>query len=1062
MLNLLKRLVFVLFSIFSFSLLAGSVVIPYQGIKKPANDLVFEGEQIDSDEAFDLEKKGFDTSVLNPFESDIFCLNCPKLVVDFPSIKQGNYLNLKPSVPGMLRFAITAETKNGPRIFNVVASVDGHGAMLRHKLLEKLNYQLDPIQFVPKLEIKFSSLEERTTFLDNLADYTFKARERWIAELPQNEPRVVLQDMIMEPGRINLPQYQWGIMKQELIGDRRVLRSLIIPFVLGDVGQSINLFSWNLGRIVSKQIIFNHPYGEEFSDTTINDVKWISRKMGALSIKDWQEIVDAGHYPSDISELIREKLLSRRNELLKLSLLSSEFNEFKVNKKITIGNVKKGKVTKEDYPGYASRFKFDDPESPLRFAEVMRYLAIKGIGMATTQGLKYANDFLSYDTQEAIQKHKKDEFLKFLQHVKDHPGEPYQMPVKAFAVPTYGVNLNFSRDVVSGTYYGSEYPVQIVDSFGVSANLGLFAGLDNFKSSVVPGASVNTQVARNYIHIRPVTGMKEAIKENWAHLFVPFYINHLTKILTDNPTCLINHEPCNENSVANEYDGLKTFLSKMTTGEMFMVVDSLNLGGSLNVNAPILALMGIPLPQFSMGVSGGLNHVWMKRTTFERTSSGMKVSVQYNKALTEELGVNVNFLLNLYSHKTDWKQGKAKTKFFDVKLDDLDAEGTKHAIASIRALLKVNNSELIEKYYPYYYLNDEFQSRLNNNNLLFFQWDKMLFSHEIKIQPPLAVGQNYNPLDFERTLYHEKAVTRTGTNYFGFITDIIGLFTQGVFSGVTRPNENPANRPFGKGHTFAISTEAELTSSKEFLPLSVVEDVFAGWSIRKPHLFRVFDRLEKKIQNIAMPRKVINREFFNDTKVIQQFEIRSTLILYNQANENLKKIIFNKNELNTYNMLIQYFGGLDQFKDYCSDMISQGLEDSIRYHGEKDYQCVTPWMAELMDLRLKGFPKIKTDQDKKTIVGLYNKIHRILFKNAEWDKVLNSLGEENYLMLVNVAGFRKGDDGALDEDNETTSYVSDSLGLYDNVQGAGIFRDFMNLYGISSYQMNANFFSEGF
>jgi hypothetical protein len=1046
----------------NFSLMAGSVVIPYQGIKKPANDLIFEDESIGSDEAFDLEKRGVDTSLLNPVESDIYCLKCPKLVVQFPTINKGTYLNLKPSVPGMLRFSVSAETINGPRIFNVVASVDGHAALLRHKLLQKLNYQLDPIKFLPKLELTFSSFEERTTFLDNLADYTFKARERWISELPQNEPKVILQDMIIEPGRISLPQYQWGIMKQELIGDRRVLRSLIIPFVLADVGQSINLFSWNLGRIVSKQIIFNHPYGEEFSDVTINDVKWISRKIALLSTKDWQEVVEAGNYPEDIGKLIQEKIIARRNELIKLSLLKSEFNDLPFNKKITFGNVKKGKVTKEDYPGYASRFKFDDLESPLRFAEVMRYLAIKGIGMATTQGLQYANDFLNYDTQEAIQKHKQDEFVRFLEHVRDHPGEPYQMPLKAFAVPTFGVNLNFSRDVVSGTYYGSEYPVQLVDSFGVSANLGIFAGLDNFKSSIVPGASVNSQVARNFIHIRPVTGMKEAIKENWARLFVPFYINHLTKILSDNPTCLINKEPCNENSIENEYDGLKTFLSKLQTGEMFMVVDSLNLGGALNVNVPILALMGIPLPQFSMGVSGGLSHVWMKRTTFERTSNGMKVSVQYNDALSEELGINFNFILNLFAHKTQWKQGKAKTKFFDVKLEDLDAEGTKRAISSIRALLKVNNSELIEKYYPYYYLNDDFNSRLNNNNLLLFQWDKMLFTHELKIQPPLVAGQNYNPKDFERTLYHAKAVTRTGTNFFGFITDILGVFTRGVFSGVTRPNENPANRPFGKGHTFAISTEAELTSNKNFLPLSVVEDVFAGWSIRKPHLFRIFDKLETKIKNISMPRKVINRQFFNDTKVIHQYEIRSTLILYSGANERLKSIIFNKNELNTYNMLIHYFGGLDKFKEYCEEMIAQGYEDMIRYHGERKYQCVAPWMGQIMDIRLKGFPEIKTEQDKKNIVSLYNKIHRILFKNAEWDNVLNSLGEENYLMLVKVAGFRKGDEGALDEDNETTSYVSDSLGVYDNIQGAGIFRDFMNLYGISAYQMNANFFSEGF
>ncbi|MFZ4714297.1 MAG: hypothetical protein ACOYL6_11310 [Bacteriovoracaceae bacterium] len=1049
--------------LFSFSAFAGSVVIPYQGIKKPANDLIYEGDVIDSDEAFDLEKSGFDTSLLAPSETDIYCLSCSPLKLQFPQNQPVKFFNYKPSVPGMLRFSVTADTVNGPKIFNVVASIDGHPAMLRHRLLTKLGYQLDPIEFAPKLEVKFSTMEERNTFLDNIADYTFKARERWIAELPKDEPRVVLQDLIFEPGRINLPQYQWGIMKADLIADRRPLRALLIPFVLADVGQSINLFSWDLGRVVSKQIILTHPYAEEFAEITLNDVKWITRKISKLTPGDWAEIAGSAHYPEDIAAIVKEKLMARRNEIMKLARLKGEFDEIKpIKKKLTVGSVKKGKVTQEDYPGYAGRFKFDDPQSPLRFSEVTRYLAIKGIGMASTQLFKYANDFINQDAQEAITKHKKDEFIKFLQHAKNHPNEPYAMPVKAYSAPYGGGSLNISRDVVTGTYYGSEYPVQLVDSFGVSANLGVFVGLDNLKSYFTPGASANVQVGRSYIHIRPLAGLKDALKENWAHVLVPFQMQHLTKVLTDNPTCLIDNKPCNENDLKNEYDGLKTFLSKMTTGEMFVVVDNLNLGGSLNVNVPILALLGVPLPQFSMGVSGGMSSVWMKRTTFERTATGMKVSIQYNDALSEELGVNFNFLLNLYSHKTSWKQGDAKTKFFDVSLNDLDPSAAQHAISSIRALFKVNSSELIERYYPFYYLKDEFKSRLHNNNLFLFQWDKMVFSHEIKIQPPLAPGQLFEPEKFERVLYHEKAVTRYGTNYFGFLTDILGLFTKGIFSGVTRPNENPMNRPFGKGHSFAVSTEAEVTENYDFKPLTIVEDVYGGWSIRMPHLNRIFNKLEEKIKNIPMPRKMINRNVFNDTKVLQQFEVRSTAIIYEKGNEIIQKIIFNKNELNTYNVLIHFFGGIDSFQAYCQQMIESGQGYVVGYHGDKDYQCVAPWMAEIMDLRLKGFPEVKTAEDKKKIIALYNKIHRILFKNAEWDKVLTMIGEENFLMLVKVAGFKKGDEGAVDEDNQTTEYVSDSLGEYNGLEGSGIFRDFMNQYGISSYQMNANFFSEGF
>jgi hypothetical protein len=436
----------------------------------------------------------------------------------------------------------------------------------------------------------------------------------------------------------------------------------------------------------------------------------------------------------------------------------------------------------------------------------------------------------------------------------------------------------------------------------------------------------------------------------------------------------------------------------------------------------------------------------------------VKVYVQHNQALSEELGVNANLFINIYSHKTSFKQGDAKTKFFDLNLDGLDQPSSQRALSALRALFKKNSTELIERSYPHFMMKDDFHSRLATNKLFVFQWDKMAFNHEIRIQPPLKPGENYDPAKYERILFHDKVITRTGTNFFGFFTDIGGLFTNGVMSSaaVTRPNENPANRPFGKGRSFSISTEAEITEGYDFKPLTIIEEVFAGWRIGKPRLMRAFDKLEKKIAGIPMPRKIINRDVFNDTKTIQQFELRSTVILYDRANEVIKKVVFNKLELNTYNVMIQFFGGLEAFKEYCESMISSGNGEFIKYQGEKNYQCMAPWMMEIMDIRQKGVPT-----DKKKLVRLYNRINRILFKNAEWDRILPFLGEGNFLMIVKVGGFRRGDEGAINNEG-TTQYVSDTLGEFDSFQGAGIFRDFMSQFGISSYQMNANFFSEGF
>lgn len=1040
---------------FSWSIFASTVAIPYNTKKKPAVDLVTaEGAEIDADTAFEMERQGQDLSLLNPAESDIWCKKCILPQVNFPQDNQVNFYALKPSISGMFRFSIEKEGK----LFSVVASLENHAALLRHNLLLKLGYNLDPIKHQAQLTVKFKTIKERNDFLDTLSDYTLTTRDRWVANLPENLPEVTLQDLILEPGRITKPQYHWGIMKEELIADRRVMRSLIIPFILGDIGESINLFSWDIGRVVSKQIVMSHPYGDEFKSITLADARWIGRILGGLNDKQFREIVTFSHYPEDVAEVLINKLISRRNELMSLLKLTNEVNQPKIEfkTKINLGSVVDGKVTQEIYPGYAIRFHFDQPESPLRFGEMTRYIVIKGIGTAISKSAEFFNNMLNVDVQEAIKKHQVKQLEEFFKHLKEHPGEPYQMPIKAYAAPYGGASINMSRDVVSGTFYGSEYPVQLVDSFGVSANVGLFMGVDGTPPSI-PTANANVQVARNYIHIRPIESIKTGLKTNWAKIFVPSEMWRLQQVLEEDSSCLITPIPCNDGTLTTENKSLKEFLDHLMEGEMFMITDNLNLGGSLNINIPILAMMGLPLPQFRLGVSAGMNSIWLRKITFERTKDGVKVYTQHNRAVSELGGFNFNFFIPIFKNMNTFKQADSKTKFFNIKLEDITPYEQNKAIRMIKSLFKTSSTELVEKNYPWYYIKNDFNSKLHNNRLLFFQWDKMKLRNEVKITPPKYRDQDYDPAKYERTIYQEKIVSRHGTNWFSLFSESLSYFSKGWAPPIARPNENPANTPFGKSRSFYVSTEAEITKDEDFRPVTIVEDVYAGWSLKKQRLFKFFDKLEKKIKNIPSPRSIINRTVFNDTKKVELFEARTTILLYPGALDVLKMAIYNRNELNLYNTLIS-FVGVEEFKAFCDHAISNGYGDMVRYQGERSYQCMMPWMMGIFDLRKKG---LSPDKDKKEVIGDINEMYHDLFKNAEWDRVLNFIGDKNYLFIVKVGGFRTNDEGAINSEG-VSEYVSDTIGEFSQLEGAGVLRNFASDYGMSTYQLNASFFSEGF
>ena len=58
------------------------------------------------------------------------------------------------------------------------------------------------------------------------------------------------RDIVLEPAQIEVPNYHWGQIAPGGTKNRRAVRSLLVPFVMADVPESVNAYSWEIGKIV--------------------------------------------------------------------------------------------------------------------------------------------------------------------------------------------------------------------------------------------------------------------------------------------------------------------------------------------------------------------------------------------------------------------------------------------------------------------------------------------------------------------------------------------------------------------------------------------------------------------------------------------------------------------------------------------------------------------------------------------------------------------------------------------------------------------------------------------
>ncbi len=1096
---------------------AASTAVPTKAIGLanngiPASDLIYNGQPLDPDQAADLRSNGTDLSLLQPTPNDVWS-NTKLSATDISAWqypKDGQTIEWKSLVPlnpeGWFRGQVVAVGADGQlRQYRLVMGLNVHQSLMRSALLRKIGYPMQSPRWYRQLRIKFSDSTSRQRFIAELSvQGGLVDHKRWVLQESETKNEILVQDAMLEPAQITVPTaFAMGNLNATHLQGRRILRALLVPFVLVDVPESVNMFSWEAGKIISENLVLTHKYAEAFGETTIDDIRWMTFRIARLSRPDWQEIVAAGNYPSDIAAVILEKTIARRNSLVALTEIQERLpkaeQDLPYSTQTTLGSVQLGKVTQEKYDGYALRFTHGDPQSPLTTDDIVRYLRIESMTSGIRQLTSMINEKLQVFTMDQLLRDRSEQMREqFINHIRQNPFKPYVQPLSTWGGPTGGLNINASRSIVTGSYFGSQssdFRVSLVDQVTAGGRIGYFMGVDGIPK-VIPGIGANLSVVRSYVHVRPVPSIQAADKKSWQDLWVPGFMRHLEGMLKVSgrsnggvQTSLQASAPsappassAEDSAQTQMQENLTKFLDELKENESFTITDSITLGANASLTIPLTTLLGIDAVSFANNfvIGTNANSVVLRRTTFTRENGLIKIYLQNIQSQLTGVSFDFNLWLNIFRLSYDQKWGQAQTRAYHLNEKPSEETQLRNTILAMKGILAGNNSELLENHFHPYQLDHRTHSAIANGKFLWWRWTNIEESHRVRVRPPRDPARNFNPADHERTLFSHRIMQRTGQNYHAFLGDVLdGVVQNSTFwrPGIITAGggSNPRDTFMGSARWSMITTESEVTPSRPSPPVTTVTEHWAGWDLAKKDLFKTLDGIDSRVSSLGLKIPLIDRNNFNDMRRLQLYEIQSTLIVYEKGMERLRDRLlvqdgrsgswfqnltgwneFSSTDPEIINKILIPMMGQARFRQACDQENRSGnnqdgsVYSGVRYRGQY-YECLLHWQRQLLELR-REYPSSREDQAKWA-----TKVVTLLIRNVELSQFIAAIGKENLYYQLKISGFR-----TRDENGDTADYTSSTIGTFNTASRAGIFRDFTADYQIMASEMNASYLSEGF
>lgn len=860
--------------------------IPIHDERTGAADLVQDGRLLLPDEVLALKRSGVDVSRIDPDDSSDIWKNTPPQPLNPASYQLGiastgdtfQYLSNVISRDGNFRFSVTRADSNGVvRTYTIMLSKRIHNVLLRKALLEKLGYRVPQIQVLRNFTVRFNGAFSRKQFLLDLNKKTFGDPERWVLnKSDQNADTALMQDAILLSGDDQIYNLALGSVPSPAVLGRRVMSSLLIPFNLTEVPESMNLFTWHSGRIINDTVFL--PYEEADSLTpSIDDARWMARRVMSLSRNDWAEVVAAAGYPEPVARLALEKLISRRNTLIKL--LELQATELPFNAKVSSGSLlKNGKLLQESWEGYGSRFAYGDPPSPLSPEEMRALGKSKIISNVIDNLIRQFNDNLRTDLSKVVYDHQvqmaRERFINFLK-----TGKNEKVPFGVWAAPVISGNLIVSRDLVAGSYLGTDNVIQLADTFGYALEGGVFVGFDGLPAGVGVSGTAKLGLQRTYAHVKPVKSMQAAVKEPFKNVMVPLLKNDFGHTLDPVLGEFGGADPSSDQNAINET--VKSLKDNLGVGESIIITDS--LAG----NAGLGASYGLADRVKLQGRINASEMVVRRLQIYRRDENTIQIYRDPATYNTLQASIGLDAVFQVMYLTVGRKAGEARTNFYSLNINPSLAENPDVVsnLKALRHLFLTNSTEAVDSLQKPFQIYHGFKEYSSELGIFFYRWLGLRSVDQIAVKHPDGYIKNF--------IYRMEG-QRSGKNYEALATDVLnGLLeeiTDSTNVAISPPDAvNPGDTLYGESVSRKATLEAETVrkGGREDIVENYIEVNYRykGWKISRSGAEKLLKEISGRFgQTFYMPQAL------NNTKEIQLYSIDVNLSVYSDGIDYMSKI----------------------------------------------------------------------------------------------------------------------------------------------------------------------------
>lgn len=1017
-----------------------NVSIPMEFRNMASGDLVNQDVEISSENAVNLHLQGTDISHLNPrtgtdvwrdeisqplgFQTDLL-----------DTQREVEFIKASMFLPGTIEFTVQQYDSFGkPHIYVVRVSRKIHNIFLRKALLKKIGYIIPPSQHCRQLKVRFRnvSLQERNKLLKDTMWQNLAANpNRWISnfygiekvpvenvagELVEKEQYLFLpsgierdhprakdwvyseetlfefQDVMVYPiTNHRVFDLSLGYLSSSRNQDLRLLNSVVVAYALTDVPESVNKFSWSLGRIRDNSLVL--PY-EEYSNyaqqyhPNYEDLLWIMRRIAKLTREDFLEIAQSSPYPDEIVSVVQEKLISRRNYLVKLLDLPFPPLFHKKPSELNSEHLVKGLVQKDFWPGYGSRFAHSQMDSPLSGTEVLSFFKSKLLSNILGNLIHRVNQELHLtqpgnawqerqieQRQRQIRKAIEKDPIKFLQ-----TGEYQRTPLGIWTQPTLNGHLTVAREIIIGTYMGAgndedraDNMIHLADTFGFGVNMGLIGFVEGLPKNQFAHLKGEVFFSRNYTHLKPLNSIKQSLTEPLRHIFVNFYKRKTAQLL----------------------DSLEEFTQHFRVGESLIITDT--IGGALEAGAQYG-----PTNALSLHASLSDSQVVLSRLHIYRSDENtIHIYKDHGNLNSLRLFLGVENHIPIVGLSFNINNGQAKTFFHKLDITN-DPETNPFLEDHLLILKNVFLSGSLEMFQsPPVVVKHHFHEKRFNLNLLVYQgtklnsWDRITVIH---------------PQGEEAEFVRGSLGWRSGTNWQGLGVDVANALIDEVWDEDIVLNiagsDNPGDTFKGRSRLRQVHLDTLLKDGVPTEHFIQVHHRWKGWELKAKKANKIISTINSRFNYEFFPPHVLI-----NTKRLLLYIIDIDILVYEPAIEHLLEVSKKQAE---------------KFLPGRHNVNSPDNRRRARLHPEVADRHVTPAVVSLFLRNQRACKKRRATMKETTRkTGLRNmkralrpciKMVDLVEKNVRSTDDLVALfgSQKNFRIEAQILGYREGDEAAYE------------------------------------------------